>query len=184
MKKFFGIIIFIAVLAVAVYFFCSGKITFGEKETTTEPSVSTQEITTDEVYQPSSSTTTTTTTTVTKIETDSLETILHNIKDFPLGTAGSVSKGYQIVYKLLNYTQNSDFTADEAKKDYANFKSDLSDTQKIQYEENLFEIDYIARQVIENPDILTQHIENCDPISDDGEISLSSYEKLYKIISE
>ena len=123
-------------------------------------------------------------TTVTKIETDSLETILHNIKDFPLGTAGSVSKGYQIVYKLLNYTQNSDFTADEAKKDYANFKSDLSDTQKIQYEENLFEIDYIARQVIENPDILTQHIENCDPISDDGEISLSSYEKLYKIISE
>lgn len=92
MKKFFGIIIFIAVLAVAVYFFCSGKITFGEKETTTASTTSTQEITTDEVYQPSSSTTTTTTT-VTKIETDSLETILHNIKDFPLGTAGSVSKG-------------------------------------------------------------------------------------------
>ncbi len=183
MKKFSGIIGFIAILAVAVCIFCSCEITFGEQESTTEPSVLTQEPTTDEIYQPSSSTTTTTTT-VTKIETDSLETVLHNIKDYPLGTAGSVAKGYQIVYKLLNYTQNSDFTADEAKQDYANFLADLSDTQKILYEENLFEIDYIARQVIENPDILTQYIENCKPISEDGKISLSNYEKLYEIISE
>lgn len=184
MKKFSKIIGVISILAVIISVFCACDISFGEKETTTEPSVMTDEHAEDEITQPVSDTTSTTTTTITKKETDSLDTILNNIKDFPLGTVGSVTKGYQIVYKLLNYTQNSEFTADEAKQDYANFKADLSDTQKILYEENLFEIDYIARQVIENPELLSQHLENCEPISKDGKISLSNYEKLYEIISE
>ena len=183
MKKCFGLLAVVSVFAVILSVFCACEITFGEQETTTGPSAITEENITDDYVQPSS-TTTTTTTTVKKIETDSLDTILNNIKDFPLGTAGSVTKGYQIVYKLLNYTQNSDFTTAEAKQDYENFKTNLSDTQKTIYEENLFEIDYIAREVIKNPELLNQHLENCEPISDDGTISLSNYEELYKIISQ
>lgn len=183
MKNFSKLIAVVSVFAVILSVFCACEISFGEEKTTSQTTTTTEEKITESLTQPSS-TSTTTQTTVKKIETDSLDTILNNINDYPLGTAGSVTKGYHIVYKLLNYTQNSDFTTAEAKQDYENFKANLSDTQKTLYEENLYEIDYIARQVIENPEILNQYIENAEPISEDGKISLSDYEKLYEIISE
>ncbi len=184
MKKTLKITAIAVVLALIVSIFCACDISFGKEENTNAPTV----ITSDDVEQvkpdptrpsePSSEENTE------KIEIDSLDTILNNIKDYPIGTAGSTTKAYQIAYRLLNYTENSNFTISEVQQDYQNFLENLSDTQQLVYEENLAEIDYYVRDVIKNPDVLSQHLENFKPISEDGEITLSNYEALYVIISK
>lgn len=184
MKKTSKIIATIAVLLVITTVFCACEISFGEQETTTLPSLSELEKPTQAKTEYKKTTETSTTTTVKKIEIDSLETILHNIKDYPSGTAGSTTKGYLIAYKLLNFTQNSNFTVDEVRQDYQFFLDSLNETEKLIYEENLPEIDYFARNIIDNPDVMKEHIEKYEDISKNGKISLSNYEALYVIISK
>lgn len=184
MKHTFKTISAVAVFLTIIAVFCACEISFGEQETTTLPSLAELEEPTQSKTEYKKPTETSTTTTVKKIEIDSLETILHNIKDFPSGTAGSTTKGYLIAYKLLNFTQNSNFTIDEVRQDYQFFLDSLDETEKLIYEENLPEIDYYARNIIDNPDVLKEHIEKYDDISKDGKISLSNYEALYVIISK
>lgn len=184
MKKTSKLIAVVAVFLTIITVFCACEISFGEQETTTLPTLSELEDPTQSKTEDNKPSETTTSSTVKKIEVDSLETILHNIKDYPSGTAGSTTKGYLIAYKLLNFTQNSNFTIDEVRQDYHFFLDSLDETDKLIYEENLPEIDYFARNIIDNPDVLKDHIEKYDDISKDGKISLSNYEALYVIISK
>ncbi len=184
MKKTSKLIAAVAVFLTIITVFCACEISFGEQETTTLPSLSELEEPTQSKTEYKKPTEATTSTTVKKIEVDSLETILHNIKDYPSGTAGSTAKGYLIAYKLVNFTQNSNFTINEAQQDYQFFLDSLDETDKLIYEENLPEIDYFARSIIENPDVLKGYVENYNEISKDGKLSLSNYEALYVIISK
>ena len=74
------IIAVISALVLIIATFCACEITFGGDKTTTTTTTTTTTSTT-------TTTTTATTTTVTKIETDSLDTLLNLIKDYPIGTA-------------------------------------------------------------------------------------------------
>lgn len=157
---------------------CACEITFGEEPTTTTTATTTT--TTEAPTVPS-----TTTTTENKVETDSLDTILNLIKDFPLGTAGSTVKAVQIANRVLNFTEHSNFEINEAKNDYDNFLATISDTQKMTYEENLAEIDYIVRKIIAGEEFKELELSSYQAIPKrDGKFSLSNYEALYEIISE
>lgn len=186
MKKAFKLIATVTAFAAIISTFCACDLLSGEEETTaapivvsgnnTTPSTQKPDLTRPEPTEPSSSTE--------KVEIDSLDTILNNIKDYPVGTAGSITKAYQISYKLLNFTENSDFTANEAQQDYKNFTASLSEKEKVVYLENLSEIDYYARKIIEDPSTLDQHLDNYAPLSEDGTLTLANYEALYVIISK
>lgn len=186
MKKASKLIAVLSVFVIIVSVFCACEISFGDEKTTTttEPETYIADDFTENQTKSTKPSETTSSSTSKKVETDSLETILHNIKDYQPGTAGSTTKGYEIAYKLLNFTQNSNFTINDAKQDYQFFLSSLDDNDKLLYEENFPEVDYFARNVIENPDILKNYIEDYKPISEDGEISLANYEALYVIISK
>lgn len=183
MKKAFKLIAVLSAFAAMVSTFCACEM-FAEKE---EPSaaqiVVTAEDTTatqPQITRPDDSETSTTE----KIEVDSLDTILNNIKDFPNGTAGSSTKAYQIAYKLLNFTENSNYTANEAQQDYQNFISTLNEEEKEDYFMNFEEIDILARNIISNPALIDQHLEGYKPITEDGKLTLANYEALYAIISK
>lgn len=184
MKNTLKLIAVFSVFALIIGVFCACDINFGKEETTNAPTVITAEDITQTKPDPTRPSELSSEESTEKIEIDSLDTILNNIIDYPMGTAGSSTKAYQIAYKLLNYTENSNFTISEVQQDYQNFINSLSDTQRLVYEENLAEIDYYARDVIKNPSVLSQHLENFKPISESGEITLSNYEALYVIISK
>lgn len=171
------IIALVCVIILIISTFCACEITFGE-----EPTATTTTTTTTTTEAPTAPTTTTTT--EKKIETDSLDTILNLIKDYPIGTAGSTVKAVQIANRVLNYTEHSNFEIPEVKNDYQNFLSTLSDTQKLTYEENLTEIDYIARKIIDDEKFPEKYISDYQAIATDGELSLSNYEVLYEVISK
>ncbi len=177
--KYTKIIAAISVFILIVSAFCACEITFGEEPTTT--TTTTTESTTESTE---ADTTTTTTTTVTKVETDSLDTLLNLIKDYPIGTAGSTAKAVDIANRLLNFTENSNFEIDEVKNDYNNFLSNLSHSQKLIYEENLVEIDYMARKIIGDISFPEKYISDYVPFAEDGKIELSNYESLYDVISK
>ena len=175
--KYTKIITFIGVLVLIVSVLCACEITFGEEPTTTT-TTSTTTTTTEAETEPS-----TTTTTEKKIETDSLDTLLNLIKDFPLGTAGSSVKADNIAYRILNYTEYSNFDINDVKNDYNNFLSTLSDTQKLIYEENFAEIDYVVRKIINDKDYASLSGYTAAP--KDGErFSLLNYETLYDVIAK
>ncbi len=176
--KHIKIIAIISAFVLIIATFCACEITFGEEETTTSTTTTTTTTSTTE------ESTTTTTTTVTKIETDSLDTLLNLIKDYPIGTAGSTTKAVNIANRLLNFTENSNFEIDEVKKDYENFLSTLSDTQKLIYEQNLEEIDYTARKIIDDISFPEKYLSSYTPVAKDGKIELSNYEVLFDVISK
>ncbi|MBR6531561.1 MAG: hypothetical protein IKT61_03585 [Clostridia bacterium] len=169
------ILALIGVLVLIISTLCACEITFGEEPTTTTTTTTT---TTEAPTEPS-----TTTTTEKKVETDSLDTLLNLVKDFPLGTAGSAVKADNIAYRILNFTEHSSFELNEVKKDYDNFLSTLSDTQKLVYEENLAEIDYVIRMIINNKNYVSLSDYQAVP-KHDGQFSLSNYEALYDVISK
>lgn len=86
-----------------------------------------------------------------KEEEDSMETLLTLIKDFPLGTAGSTAKNVEISLRILNFMDKEKETStlvDEAEK----FVSALGSQDRETFYENLDEIDYMVRQIAQNPD--------------------------------
>ncbi len=170
------IIAFISVFILIISTLCACEITFGEEPTTTTTTTTT---TTAEAPTEAS----TTTTTEKKIETDSLDTLLNLIKDYPLGTAGSAVKADTIAYRILNFTEHSNYDISDVKNDYDNFLSDLSDTQKLVYEENFAEIDYVVRKIIKDKDYVSLSSYVAIP-KDGGEFSLLNYETLYDVISK
>lgn len=184
MKKAFKLIAVVSAFAAMVSTFCACEM-FAEKEETTAAQIvvtadDTTTISKPDITRPDDSETSTTE----KIEVDSLDTILNNIKDLPSGTAGYTSKAYGVAHKLLFFTENSNFTANDAQQDYANFINSLDEDDKVAYFENLAEVDHYARKVIEDPAILDQHLDVYTPISEDGTITLANYEALYAIISK
>ena len=171
------IIVFISVFILMLSTLCACEITFGEEPTTTTTTTTTSS-TTEEPTQPS-----TTTTTEKKIETDSLDTLLNLIKDYPLGTAGSAVKADNIAYRILNFTEHSNFEINDVKADYENFVDGLSDTQKLVYGENFAEIDYVVRKIIKEKDYVSYSSYVAIP-KDGDSFSLLNYETLCDVISE
>ncbi len=186
MKKAFKLIAAVSAFAAIISTFCACDMLSGEEEATAAPIVVSGENTTQTTAKPDLTRPpeTETASTTEKIEIDSLDTILNNIKDYPIGTAGSTTKAYQIAYKLLNFTENSNFTANEAQQDYKVFIDSLSETEKTVYIENLAEIDYYARKIIADPSTLDQYLENYIPLTEDGTLTLANYEALFVIISK
>jgi hypothetical protein len=180
MKKTIKITALAVLITLIISVCCACEIEFNNGENTTVPTTDSADSTT----LSTSAGTTETEPTVDKVETDSLETILNLIKDYPIGTAGSTMKAYEIAYRLLNFTQNSNYRIDDVTTDYNNFLSTLSDTQKLIYMDNLAEIDAVARNIINNPASLDNYLDSYEPISENGSISLSNYEALYTIISK
>lgn len=171
------IIAFIGVLILISSVLCACEITFGEEPTTTTTTTTT---TTAAPTEPS-----TTTTTEKKIETDSLDTILNLIKDYPIGTAGSTLKAVQIANRILNFTEHSNFELSEVRNDYDNFLATLSDTQKLIYEENLSEIDYVVRKIINGEKLSEMNLSSYQAVpKNDGKFSLANYNALFEVISE
>ncbi|MBR3835812.1 MAG: hypothetical protein IKJ69_03380 [Clostridia bacterium] len=176
------IIASVCVFILIISTLCACEITFGGESTTT---TTTTTATTTTTQAPGETTSTTTTTTEKKVETDSLDTILNLIKDFPMGTAGSSVKAANIANRLVNFTEHSGFDINEVKHDYENFLNTLSDTQKLIYEENLAEIDYIARKIIKGEDSHELSLSDYQATpKKDGKFSLISYETLYEVISK
>lgn len=139
-----------------------------KKEKTEEPS--TEEPATEEA------------TTEKKVEVESIETILNNIKDYPIGTAGSTGKSVELAIRLINYTENCD--ADEAKSDIEKFKSNLSDMDKEIFAQCLDEIDYMARKLLSgSTDTIKQYIKETSEKYDKGNYSTEKYEKIFGMIS-
>lgn len=184
MKKAFKIIVAVSAFAIVISTFCACDM-FSEKEDpSATPIVATAEDSTTtkpDITRPDDTDTSSTTE---KIEVDSLDTILNNIKDFPSGTTGSTTKAYQIAYKLLNYTENSNYTVDEAQHDYENFVSSLSEEEKDLYLEYLDEINACANNIINDPSLIDQHLEGYKPITESGKLTSAKYEALYVIISK
>ena len=170
-------IVFACVFILMLATLCACEITFGEEPTTTTTTTTTA-ATTENTTEPS-----TTATTELKVETDSLDTILNLIKDYPLGTAGSSVKADNIAYRILNFTEYSSFDINDVKNDYNNFVDGLSDTQKLVYGENFAEIDYIVRKIIKEKDYVS--LSSYTAVPKDGEsFSLLNYETLYDVISK
>lgn len=186
MKNAFKLIATISAFAAIISTLCACDMLSEKEETTAAAIVVSEENTTETTSKPDLTRPpeTETSSSTEKIEIDSLDTILNNIKDCPFGTAGSTTKAYQIAYKLLNFTENSDFTANEAQQDYKNFIDSLSETEKTVYLENVSEIDYYARKIIEDPSTLDQHLDSYTPITEDGKLTLANYEALFVIISK
>lgn len=177
------IIAFLCVITLIVSVFCACEITFGESPETT--STTTTQSTTTTTESVTDQTTTTTTTAVSKVETDSLDTILNLIKDFPLGTAGSTMKAVNIASRLVNFTEHSGFDIDEIEKDYENFLDTLSDTQKLIYDENLAEIDFFARKIIDGEKFNELSLSDYQTLpKEDGKFSSSNYQAVYDVISK
>ena len=173
------IIAFVCVIILIVSTLCACEITFGEEPTTTT-TTTTAATTTEAPTVP-----TTTTTTELKVETDSLDTLLNLIKDYPIGTAGSTLKAVQIANRVLNFTEHSNFELSEVKKDYDNFLATLSDTQKLVYEENLSEIDYVVRKIINGETLGEMSLSSYQAVpKHDGKFSLSNYNAFYEVISK
>ncbi len=168
----------IGVVIIIISTLCACEITFGEEPTTTTATTTTT--TTEAPTEPS-----TTTATELKVETDSLDTILNLIKDFPLGTAGSTLKAVQIASRILTFTEHSGFDINDVKNDYANFLATLSHTQKLTYEENLAEIDYLVRKIINGEEIKELALSSYQAVpKENGRFSLLNYETLYDVISK
>ena len=141
-------------------------------QTTTEPS--TEEFTTESTTEETS----------TEAETCSIEEILKMIKTFPVGTAGSSAKCFDIALKLINFTESCDDTsALEAEID--KFSDTLSDRQKAMFEESFAEIDYVARKLIAGEsDNYKGYIESSSEKYDKGNYSLEKYEAVFKMLSD
>ncbi|MCQ2485577.1 MAG: hypothetical protein MJ168_09620 [Clostridia bacterium] len=117
-----------------------------------------------------------------KVEVESIETILNNIKDYPIGTAGSTGKSVELAIRLINYTENCD--ADEAKSDIKKFKNNLSDMDKEIFAQCFDEIDYMARKLLSgSTDTIRQYIDETSEKYDKGNYSTEKYEKIFDIIS-
>lgn len=174
MKKSTKIIAVISALIILFSTLCACQITFGDEQTTTTTTTSTTE--------EASASTTSTTTTEKKIETDSLDTILNLIKDYPIATAGSTTKAVQIALSLLNFSEHSKFDINDVKRDYKNFTDGLSDSQKLTYEENFVEIDYMARKIISDPTFPSKYIADYTPSTE--KYTMDNYETLCEVITE
>lgn len=174
------IITAVCVVVLILSTLCACEITFGEEPTTTTTTTTTTATTQEQTTEKQ-----TTTTTEKKVETDSLDTILNLIKDFPIGTAGSTSKAVNIAHRLVNFTEHSAFDINDVKQDYQNFLDTLSDTQKLLYEDNLAEIDYFARKIIKGEASNELSLSDYQAVpKKDGSFSLLSYETLYDVISK
>ena len=174
MKKSTKIIAVLSALIILISTFCACEITFGDDtSTTTSTTASSQDIPT---IPPD------TTTTEEKIETDSLDTILNLIKDYPIATAGSTTKAVQIALSLLDFSEHSHFDINDVKRDYKNFTDGLSDSQKLTYDENFVEIDYMARKIIDDPSFPSKYIADYTPSTE--KYTLDNYETLFEVISE
>lgn len=169
-------------LAVMSLSACSLKKDNGDNTTTTAsdtteaPSEFTSEITTE-----ATETTEAPTTAHTKIETESIETVLNLISDFPAGTAGSTVKCVDIALRLMNFAQSCEDT-DSVKSDCRHYYSELSNREKMMFEDNLLEIDAAARKLIKGGSRLDNLAEESDEKFDKGNYSLDKYEKIYNII--
>ena len=176
MKKSTKIIAVISAFIILISTLCACQITFGDEPTTTT-TTTTAPTTEDITTLP-----TVTTTTEAKIETDSLDTILNLIKDYPIGTAGSTTKAVQIALSLLNFSEYSKFDINDVKRDYKNFTDGLSDMQKLTYEENFIEIDYVAKKIMADPTFPSKYIPDYTPTTE--KYTTDNYETLCEVIAE
>ena len=174
MNKSVKIIAVISAFILIISTLCACEISFGEEPTTTTTTTTTTEEATTSA--------TSTTTTEKKIEVDSLDTILNLIKDYPIATAGSTTKAVQIALSLLNYSEHSKFDINDVKRDYQNFTDSLSDSQKLTYDENFIEIDYMARKIIEDPTFPSKYL--ADYTQSTEKYTLINYETLIEVIAE
>lgn len=182
MKKAIKITAILAALALAFSMFtaCS-KGSPDETTTTTVPTEASQ--TTSETSTEESTTESTTEETLTEAETCSIEEILNMIKTFPVGTAGSSAKCFDIALKLINFTENCNDTA-ALKGEIDKFEETLSDRQKAMFEESFAEVDYVSRKLIAGEsDNYKGYIESSSEKYDKGNYSLEKYEAVFKIIS-
>lgn len=169
-------------LAVISLSACSLKNDNGDNTTTTAsdttevPSEITSESTTE-----ATETTEAPTTTQTKVEKESIDTVLSLIRNFPVGTAGSTVKCVDIALRLMNFAQSCDDT-DSVKTDCKHYFSELSSREKMMFEDNLLEIDAAARKLIEGGSSLDRYAEESDEKFDKGNYSLDKYETIYNII--
>ena len=127
---------------------------------------------------------TTTASAVTKAETDSIDTILTLISDYPQGTAGSTLKCVEIAIRLINFSRDNGVSSDKIKKDIDSYFSKLSADEKTQFESNLYEIDYTARKLIKGDvSSLQNYIDQSSEKYDKGKYSLDKYEEIYKLMA-
>lgn len=173
----------IAVLAalslVATAFAACGKEPAPEEKTTT-----TTTATTEAPTEESTETTTTTTTEITKIEVDSVETVLTHVKNFRPGTAGSSIKIVSTAMDLINLTESLDETKG-ALKDAEYFLDALSSEELENFKESLSEVDYIAREIINGPtDKMKDRIEESGGKYNENGYSLEKYEAIYNFIAD
>lgn len=148
----------------------SAQADVSEQESTTENTSKSTEITSEK--------------SVTKVETDSMETLLNKIKDYPIGTAGSSYKCVDIAIRLINYTEYTDEKPPEMIATVKNFFSEMTNADKEQFEENFEEIDYTARLLISrDTDAVKDKIEASSEQYADH-YSLTKYNAVYAIIDE
>lgn len=127
---------------------------------------------------------TSTTTTTNKVETDSIETILNLIVNYPMGTAGSAQKCVDISIKLINFTENNTADSKKLNKEIESFRSSLDDKHKALFEQNLYEIDYTARKLIKGETSSYQsNIDESKEKFSKGKYTLTKYEDVYKLIA-
>lgn len=154
----------------------------GDTTTTTEATEETSELNLEgTIVKTTAKETTTTTTTETKVEKESIDTILNLIQNFPVGTAGSTAKSVDIALRLINFAEACDDTA-SVESDSEKYFETLTADKKMIFEENLFEIDAIARKLIDGNSSFESYIEQSSEDYDKGNYDLEKYEEIYEIL--
>lgn len=182
MKKIITAAIALAFVATA-FSACTKDVQEPEATTNT----TTSEVVTEESSTTSTTTATETTTSTTeskKIEVDSMETLLNLITKFQSGTAGSSLKVMSLSIRFLNFTESLD-ESKGALKDANAFLSSLSSEELDSFNQNLAEIDYVARNIINDPTgSIHSRIEQCEEPYNENGYSLEKYEAIYDFIAD
>ena len=119
---------------------------------------------------------------VTKVETESIDTVLSLIKSFPMGTAGSSKKSVDIALHLMNFAEACQDT-DEVKEACKSFYSKLTYEEKMMFEENLVEINVVARRLLAGANgSLEEQANNSSEKYDKGNYSTEKYNEIFDII--
>ena len=189
MRKAIRLIASLAVLSLAISMFSACNSPLSSNSPTTDGYTDTSSVTTTAdnatlITEITDESKPTGTTTVTKVETDSVETILNLIANYPMGTAGSAQKCIDISIRLINFTENNETKADKLSREISSYLTSLDSKHATLFEQNLYEIDYTARKLIKGE--TSSYQANIDQSSEKfskGKYTLSKYEEIYKLIA-
>ena len=184
------IIAVISALIIALSSLSACSLPFGKDKPTTEPDtqISAKEPTIENTKSTEENTTEEESTEATSEEeedkTVQFADILKLIRSFPAATPGSTEKSVDIALKLINLTERTDETS-ELMKAFNIFKEDLSEDDAEEFENNIYEIDAIARKLISGKtETLKAYIEDSEEKFDEGKYTLEKYERVFNFMIE